>query len=44
MIYALLILFAAFWMFVLWRFYQAAEYFSERSLQRALDARQQRDT
>lgn len=44
MTYALLILFAAFWLFVLWRFYQAAEYFSERSLQRALEARQQQDS
>ncbi|MBB4284842.1 hypothetical protein [Roseospira goensis] len=43
MIYALLAIFVVCWLFVLFRFYQAAEYFSERSLDRALKARQQQD-
>jgi len=44
MTYALLGIFAVFWLFVLWRFYQAAERFSERNFRRVLEIRQSKDT
>ncbi|MBB4312314.1 hypothetical protein [Roseospira marina] len=44
MTYALLGIFAVCWLFVIWRFYRAAEYFSDRSLQRALEARRSQES
>jgi uncharacterized membrane protein len=43
MIYALLALFVVFWLFVLFRCYQAVEYFSERNMKRAVAIRQERE-